>query len=96
MYKIGDVLYHGKYIGYVSDEYEEGLDIEVRAIFYPLWKKTYSLSRIEDVTIGIVSSRRDGFDYFSEHEKGVFDTLYCNWTNEPVEVYINGVKIIIE
>ena len=96
LYKISGVIYHGKYIGYVSDDYEDGLDIEVRSIFYPIWKGIYSLSSERNVSIGIVSSRRDGFDYFSEHEKDVFDTLYCNWTNEPIEIYVNGIKIIQE
>jgi len=90
-YKINGQRYYGKYIGYVSDGYEYGLDIEIRSIFYPIWKNVYSLSSEEEVCVGIVSDRREGSDYYSEQERNVFDTIYCNWTMEPPEIYVNGL-----
>jgi hypothetical protein len=33
-----------------------------------------------------------GCDYFSEDEKMVFDVLYCNWSNQAVELFIDGKR----
>jgi hypothetical protein len=96
IYRIADKIYHGKYIGYVSDDYDEGLDIELRKELYPVWKNTYPISKEEDVSIGIISYCRSGYEFFSENEKNVFDTLYCNWTNEPKELFIHGNRIKVE
>ena len=92
-YRIADRLYHGKYIGYVSYDYEEGLDIELRALCFPIWKHTHGIKDPEEVCVGIISHYRDGHDYFSENEKHIFDLLYCNWSNQPVEVFVNGTLI---
>lgn len=89
-YRIGEKLYHGKYIGYMPDNYEEGLDIEVLNKFYPIWKQVYSLQDESDVCVAIISYQRNGNDYFSENEKNIFDTLYCNWTTQSVEIFIHG------
>jgi len=88
-YKINDIMYHGKYIGKIGGYYE-GLDIEIRDLCYPIWKETYSLNSEENVWVGIISSQRESTDYFSENEKNVFHTLYCNWSNQPVEIFMNG------
>ena len=90
LYRIHETVYHGKYIGYISDDYEEGLDIEIRRIFYPIWKHAYSLQSISDVYVGILSYQRKEYEYFSEHEKYVFTSLYCNWDTES-EIFIDGV-----
>ena len=89
-YRIGEKLYHGKYIGYMPTDYEEGLDIEVLNKFYPIWKQVYSLQDTADVCVAILSYQRNGNDYFSENEKYIFDTLYCNWTTQFVEIFIHG------
>ncbi len=89
-YKINEKLYHGKYIGYMPDDYEEGLDIEVLNMFYPVWKQAYSLKDKSDVCVAIISHQRNGHDYFSENENQIFASLYCNWTNQPVEIFIHG------
>jgi len=91
-YKIAGTVYHAKYIGYMPDDYEEGLDIQVRDLFYPILKKAYSLSSENDVCVGITFYNRDGVDYFSENEKNIFDVLYCNWSNQPVEIFVNGIE----
>jgi hypothetical protein len=90
-YKIKGEMYYGKYIGYVSDDYEEGLDIEVLNLFYPVWKRYYSLLCESDVSLGIVSYQRNGSDYFSENEKHVFHSLYCNWSNQEPELFLHGI-----
>ena len=89
-YRIGEKLYHGKYIGYMSNDYDEGLDIEVLNKCYPIWKHAYSLQDESDVCVAIISHQRNGNDYFSENEKFVFDTLYYHWTTQPVEIFIEG------
>ena len=90
LYRIGETLHHGKYIGYMPNNYEEGLDIEVLNICYPIWKRAYSLQDKSDVCVAILFYQRSGGDYFSENEKHIFDTLYCNWTTQVVEIFING------
>jgi hypothetical protein len=89
-YRIGEKLYHGKYIGYMPVDYEEGLDIEVLNKCFPIWQYAYSLQDPSDVCVAIHSYQRSGHDYFSENEKHIFDTLYYNWTNQPVEIFIEG------
>ena len=54
-YRIGEKLYHGKYIGYMSNDYDEGLDIEVLNMCYPIWKHAYSLQDESDVCVAIIS-----------------------------------------
>jgi hypothetical protein len=46
--------------------------------------------------IGIMSYQRLGSDYFSEDEKFTFDLLYCNWSNQTVEVFFDGKPYKIE
>ena len=87
---------YGKYIGYVSDDYEEGLDIELRNYLYPVLKEYYRLEQESDLQIGIVSHHRDGSDYFSEEEKSVFDVLYCKWSNQPCDLFIRGKRAEIK
>ena len=87
---------YGKYIGYVSDDYEEGLDIELRNCLYPVLKESYRLEQESDLQIGIVSHHRDGSDYFSEEEKNVFDVLYCKWSNQPCDLFIGGKRAEIK
>ena len=88
-----DTKYYGKYIGYVSDSYSEGLDRQVSLIVYDVLKGPLNLCNIDDLIIGVIGFNRDTYDYFSEEESKIFDLLYCNWSNEPKEVYIKGVKI---
>jgi hypothetical protein len=90
LYRIGEKMYHGKYIGYMPVDYEEGLDIEVLNKCYPIWEQAYSLQNISDVCVAVTSHQRNGLDYFSENEKYIFDTLYYHWTNQPVEIFIHG------
>lgn len=83
--------YYGKYIGYLSENYTEGLDHELRMIIEPSLLTYYHLSHSDDIKIGILSCQRNSNDYFSEDEKQVFDLLYCNWSNQPVEIFFDQV-----
>lgn len=94
--KYGETRYYGKYIGYASDDYDEGLDIELRSQLFPVLKKYYGLDEESDLQIGVLSHNRDGYDYFSEEEKNVFDLLYCNWSNQPRELFICGKPVEIK
>jgi len=94
--KYGEMRSHGKYIGYASDDYEEGLDIELRNQLFPVLKKYYGLEEESDLQVGILSHHRNGSDYFSEEEKNVFDLLYCKWSNQPCDLFIGGKQIEIK
>ena len=84
------VRYYGKYIGRISDDYEEGLDRVLAEILFPVFQSTYHVSSVEEVHIGIIDSQRNPVDYASEHEKEVFDLLFCQWSNQPHELWIHG------
>ena len=92
LYRILDSTHYGKYIGAVSDDYEEGLDIELRSILYPLIADHYFLEDPNELRIGILSAQRNGSDYYSEEEKNVFDLLYCNWSNQKGELFLHTIK----
>ena len=94
--KYGEMRSYGKYLGAVSDDYEEGLDIELRNTLFPVLKKYYGLEQESDLQLGIVSHHRNGSDYFSEEEKNVFDVLYCKWSNQPCELFISGKRVEIK
>lgn len=87
--------YYGKYIGYMSDDYEEGLDKELTHKLYDLFKKYYSINNIDDIVIGVIGFNRDTYDYFSENEANIFDILYCDWSNQEPEIYLDGKLIKI-
>ena len=82
--------YYGKYIGYLSDDYEEGLDKELIEKLYNIFEKHYFVSSLDDIVLGVLGFSRDTYDYFSDNESKIFDLLYCNWSNQEPEVYING------
>jgi len=84
---------YGKYIGQISDDYEEGLDHEILYIIRPLLEKHFGLNESDSITIGIISHHRDGYDYFSEKEKDIFDLLYCDWSNQRPDLFIHGVPV---
>jgi hypothetical protein len=95
MYRVkhSPTLYHGKYIGALTDTYEEGLDVELLNTIFPILHATYSINDTSDVTLGILSYHRDKLDYFSENEKDIFDLLYCNWKAQPSEIFVAGKLI---
>jgi hypothetical protein len=82
--------YYGKYIGYMPEEYEEGLDKELSHSLFEIFQKHYLIGNIDDVVIGILGFNRDTYDYFSENEANIFDLLYCNWSNQDPDLYIDG------
>lgn len=82
--------YFGKYIGKCPDRYEEGLDRVLADLLFPLFRVVYGVSDVAEISIGILFAERNAFDYYSEEEKDTFDVLYCNWSNQPAEVFING------
>ena len=85
-------MHYGKYIGAVSDDYEEGLDIELRSIVYPLIADHYFLEDPSELRIGILTAQRNGSDYYSEEEKNVFDLLYCKWSNQREELFLHKIR----
>jgi hypothetical protein len=91
-------MYYGKYIGAIQQHYEEGLDIELRNLLLPIFKKSYpfEVSDEEHITIGIIGFNRDTTDYFSENEKNMFDLLFCNWSNQPSELFLYGKSIPLD
>jgi hypothetical protein len=86
-------IYYGKYIGYITDDYEEGLDKELASTLYSIFEKHYSISSMDDVVIGILSFYRDTSDYFSENEANIFDLLCCEWSIGEPELYLDGKLI---
>jgi hypothetical protein len=84
--------YYGKYIGKCAEEYAEGLDCLLAELLSPFFQAMEPEHIIDssDLSIGILSAERNVKDYFSEHESEIFDLLYCNWSNQPVEVYWKG------
>ena len=92
LYSIGNSTYYGKYIGYVTDNYEDGLDIEIQRIIYPYVKTYYQLRNQSDLKIGILFYQRDSYAYFTPDECKVFQLLFCNFTNENKELYLHGVQ----
>lgn len=95
LYRVGDgPRKYGKYIGYLSDNYEEGMDKELESIIWPLLRDAGNAAHAEQASfhIGILYYSREAYEYFSEDERLVFDFLYCNWSNEPKELFIDGIR----
>ena len=95
--KNSNTKYFGKYIGYLSSSYEEGLDRELATRYiYDLVKESLYLNDPSELIIGILGFNRETCDYFSEEEAYIFDLLYCNWTGgQEKEIYLNGNSIKI-
>lgn len=92
--KNSNTKYFGKYIGYISNNYEQGLDREIVNYIYTILKTPLNLSDPSDLIIGILGFNRETCDYFSEEEAHIFDFLYCNWTGgQEKEVYLQGNPI---
>ena len=92
LYHVGNLTHHGKYIGYVSDTYDEGLDIEIQKTIYPYVKDYYQLTDQSQLKIGILFYQKDSYAYFSPEESKVFQLLFCNFPNEDKELYLHGVQ----
>lgn len=90
LYRIRDSTYYGKYVGAMSDDYDEGLDIELRNLIFPLIRDVYSMDDASELIVGILFSQRKDVDYYSESEKIVFDLLYCKWSNQKPELFLHG------
>ena len=94
LYRIKDdnTRYYGKYIGKCPSTYEEGMDRALADILFPFLQHIYPDRLMDpyDLSIGVISVERNGQDYYSEHEKAIFDLLYCNWSNQPIEVILYG------
>lgn len=92
LYHVGNLTHYGKYIGYVSETYEDGLDIEIQRIVYPYVKDYYQLTNLSELKIGIMSYQSESYTYFSSEESKVFQLLFCNFSNENKELYLHGQK----
>jgi hypothetical protein len=95
LYRVNDVTYYGKYIGYVSDDYEDGLDIEIQRIIYPYLQHHYQLTHETQLHIGILCYQSESYTYFSPEERNVFQFLLCNFLNENKELYLHGIKQLL-
>lgn len=93
IYRIAGAKYYGKYIGFLPDEYDEGLDKELSSVIQPAIHAYYQIS--DPVPIGILSHHRLSRDYFSEDEKEAFDLLYCNWSTHPMEIFFDQKLFIM-
>lgn len=87
-----DMMY-GKYIGQISNHYEEGLDHQILLIIRPILEKHFNLNESDHITVGIIGYNRDGYDYFSEKEKDIFDLLYCDWSSQRPDIFIHGIPV---
>ena len=90
LYCIRDCTYYGKYVGPMNDDYEEGLDIEMRNLIFPLIRDVYSMDDPSELVVGILFSQRKDVDYYSESEKIVFDLLYCTSSTQAPELFLHG------
>ena len=79
--------YFGKLIANLSDDYDKGLDQEIRNIVF---SKVPSVNK-NKVKIGILSCERENSEYFSKDERYVFDLLYIEH-NDHHELYINFIN----
>jgi|LauGreDrversion4_2_1035121.scaffolds.fasta_scaffold05298_11 hypothetical protein len=84
--------YYGKYIGKCPEEYSEGLDRSLAELLFPFFQAIEPERIMDDtnLSVGVLSAERDVKDYFSEYERDIFDLVYCNWSNQPIEVYWKG------
>ena len=89
--KNSNTKYYGKFIGYITNDYIEGLDKEMSYLIYDIVKEYLNLQNEEDLIVGIIGfSRGETNDYFSENESQIFDLLCCNWSKNSKEIYLNG------
>jgi hypothetical protein len=79
--------YFGKLIAYISDDYGESLDEEIRNIVF---SKVPSVNK-DKVKIGILSCERRNLEFFSKDERYVFDLLYIEHRDHH-EIYINFIN----
>lgn len=93
-------IHYGKYIGYINEHYEEGLDREIVSLIKEPLQNEFEQRNIDkedpsSLIVGILGYNRDVKDYFSEMEKDIYDLLYCNWSTQPPEFFLNGHLIKI-
>ena len=81
---------YGKYIGKYPVHYEEGLDRALVRLLLPVFQRGYGVVDEDEVALAVLSMDRHPVDYSSEKEKDVLDVLYCEWSNEPAEIYVRG------
>jgi len=79
--------YFGKLIADLSDDYDEGLDQEIKEIVF---SKVPSVNK-HKVKIGILSCERRNLEFFSKDERSVFDLLYIEHRDHH-EIYINFIN----
>lgn len=95
LYRVNDLTYYGKYIGYLSNDYEDGLDIEIQSIIYPYLKNHYQLTHETQLHIGILFYTSESYAYFSSEERNVFQFLLYNFSNDNKELYLHGVQQLL-
>ena len=88
---------YGKYIGKLPS-YEEGLDRAVAEVLFPLFQQVYpsKVPDVETILVGVLFVDRDAKDYYSEGEKDIFDVLFCQWSTQPAEVFLEGKAVVMK
>lgn len=92
IYKKNDVVMHGKYIGYISDDYPDGLDKEILGYISSYFIDVYDDYNIHIGITGIIDTHDH---FFSDDEKNVFDFLYVGhpYGFGTPTVYVHGELI---
>lgn len=72
-------IYYGKFVGYVSSNYNYGLNNEIKKIIYPIIKSKYRIYK-SDLCVGILNTSYDNY-YDCVNEKEIFDLLILEEKN---------------
>lgn len=88
---------YGKFIG-KTPSYEEGLDRALAGMLFPVFQQVYGsrVREVEDISVGVLVVDREAKDYYSEGEKELFDLLFCQWSNQPAEIFVEGKAISLK
>ncbi len=82
--------YFGKYVGYISGSYENGLNNEIKKIIYPIIKTKHNIYS-SDLCVGILYSLNGGF-YDCVNEQDIFNLLIIEEINK---IYLDHEDITI-
>jgi len=95
IYKINNdnTVYFGKYIGYITDDYNDSLDYEIKSMIYPILKTKYNNLQISDLHTGILFHKKQDFDYYSENEKYAFNLWCCETIYNQKKIFLDTIEI---
>jgi len=95
IYKINNdnTVYFGKYIGYITDDYDNSLDYEIKSMIYPILKTKYNNLQKSDLHTGILFHKKQEFDYYSENEKYAFNLWCCETNYDQKKIFLDNIEI---